>query len=191
MGNLKQMGLGHLMYVQNYDGWQIYIGGIEGGQPNGDNTNWYGQLFPTYLSTAKSFECPTSVSEFPWREIIDSPPPAPYRTYTWAHMGIGYAYAVMGHGWTYDKLSDVVNPQKKVLLCDSYGDEFWGPGYWAYAVDAQGTGRTVSDRHNKGANVLHFDGHVGWYTKEYLNALPDWTGHSPGFDMWVRYPFKW
>lgn len=175
MSNLKQMGLGHLLYAEDWNGWQIYVGGDDTVIPN---TNWYGQLFPKYIPSPKSFECSTSLSDSVdsrWvdRKVIDGP-----------HVNIGYGYAYQNptNGFQYlpDKLLDIVRPAEKILLADSYGNELF-LGMYAYAVTGAGTLRTLSGRHNNGANVLHFDGHVGWYKKDYLNI------GGGGYYMWRRY----
>ena len=181
LSNMKQLGYAHLMYVDDWEGWQIYIGGVDDILPL-LNTNWYGQLYPRgcslpdnteYVSSAKVFECPSSLNEVGGRKVINVPR---------YNIGMGYTHAFFGSGYYEDKLSDVIKPEEKVLLADSYGQLFPRYGDYSYAVDCGGRYRSLSDRHDKGANVLHFDGSTGWFTRDYLQT-------DPGYYRFIRYPW--
>ena len=167
MNNLKQIGLGFMMYIQDYNEWIPTV--------NGENWElWCGQILP-YVQKAKVFECPTSLSEGSFRKF--TPPNAGF------HIGYGYNYHKPDwpYQWPRQKISRISRPSNTLIICDSFGDKTSSPpGLWAYAVTA-GHGnniRVISDRHNKGANVLFFDWHVAWYTKEYLE--------SPPYEIWQR-----
>ena len=153
-----------MMYIQDYDEW---IPSVDGENWEG----WYGQIFP-YVKNAKVFVCPSSLAEGSLRKVTTAP-----------HMHIGYGYNYHKPGnypWPRQKIGRIRRPSGTLIICDSYGDTTsTPPGQNAYAVAAGSSLRAVSDRHNKGANVLFFDWHVSWYTKEYLNSLA-------GQGMWQR-----
>ena len=165
MNNLKQIGLGFMMYIQDYNEWIPTV--------NGENWElWCGQILP-YVQKAKVFECPTSLSEGSFRKF--TPPNDGF------HIGYGYNYHKpwCAYNWPRQKISRISRPSNTLIICDSFGDKTSSPpGLWAYAVTARSDLRAISDRHNKGANVLFFDWHVAWYTKEYLE--------SPPFEIWQR-----
>ena len=202
MSNMKQLGFCNVMYTQDWEGWQLYVGGVDR-MPDPDNpgqyigvsppTWWYGQLFPrftvlpdnaTYISHVKAFECPTSLRELNGGRLVNDRPHH--------RIGIGYAYAYFGSGYNRDKLTDVVNSSEKIIFADSYG-KTWPPlGENSADVDPAGTWRSVAgdpeftERHFQGANVCHFDGHVEWFTHEYLT---DPLSADNGLYKWIRYPW--
>ncbi|MBI4231767.1 DUF1559 domain-containing protein [Candidatus Peregrinibacteria bacterium] len=170
VNNMRQIGLGFAMYMQDYDEWILQYTGVD------DNQMWYGDLYPTYVQNARTFECPSSLSEFSFRAVTTAPH---------LHIGIGYAYQKpeFGTGWGYWKWDRIINPAEKLLLCDSYGQlpSVGDEGLYASVVTPEGSLRVVSNRHNGGANVLFFDWHVGWYTERYLTGT---SGNRPL--VWYR-----
>ena len=169
--NLKQLGLGFMMYDSSENEWIPQLNG-----------SWYMKISPDYINSTKAFECPTSVSEFPFRKV-----PSVFGGVDAAEscMGYGYNYKLpdSGHQWPAQKIYHIKRPSGTLILCDSYGDEAGASwpyvvGFMSYAVSAHEPLRTISDRHNRGANVLFFDWHVDRKLKTDLNNTVNgvWTG---------------
>ena len=120
---------------------------------------WYSAIYP-YVKNPKTFMCPSSLNEHPNRSSFGE------------EIGYGYNYynRIECYQWPWQKMGRIRLPSETLIICDSYGDETSSPpGRWAYAV-APWTTRQLSDRHNEGANVLFFDGHVSWYKKGWLSG---------------------
>lgn len=149
LNNLKQAFLGHMMYVQDYNG---YLPSNGSGVPSADNTYWSRVLAENlkYISTNVTF-CPSA-------------PPKEYVYVT------GRCYASYGRGFNrlYEEPKRLGKSLTNImLLVDSLDSrpniqaQTWtGYGYADYAV--------VHCRHNGMANVLFADGHVEALNKEAL-----------------------
>ena len=147
--NLKQIGLGFMMYSNDYESWIPIVGGElwEG---------WYGQIFPKYIKAAKVFECPTSLSEGEFRKVTTAPH---------ANMGYGYNYwdHALSKSWPRQKINQIKKTSDALIICDSFGNTLSDPpGQDSYAVVPIYVTRTVSNRHMNGADILFLDGHVSW-----------------------------
>ena len=172
MSNLKQIGVCFVMYIQDNDEWIP----AANGEPKTSNWDtWAGQsgILP-YVKNVKVYECPSSYIEGSFRKV--PPPGTSCRFY---HIGYGYNYWDRVHScnWPRQKIGQIKRPSGTLIICDSFGDttgSLWPffVGSCAYAVTSGGPYRVVSDRHNGGANVLHFDWHVAWYPKRYLSSCP-------------------
>ena len=169
--NLKQIGVGVLMYIGDNNDW---IPSVEGTPMwNG----WYRDICPTYVQSTKAFECPTSLSEGSLRKVPT--------VFSDGNFGYGYNYMRPGYGifWPWQKIHQIKRPGKTIIICDSFGDETsTPPGKYAYATTPISSYRRPSARHERGANLLFFDGHVAWYayTVYYYAVTPGPTG------MWER-----
>ena len=172
MSNLKQIGLGVMMYVQDYD--EKY--------PIANNTypaitgRWYTLLQP-YTKSTQVFVCPDT-----------NPPSATPYSYGWNIAGtwggdntVGYAGNGFGYiptnPWTPDKslgLSQaaVSEPSATILVTDPTSNGYSGNGVYAYGAFTQPyipvlhggqpysqTTATVTD-FSGGGNYLFADGHV-------------------------------
>ncbi|MBT9133169.1 MAG: hypothetical protein DDT33_01705 [Firmicutes bacterium] len=80
------------------------------------------------------------------------------------------------------RMGKIARHSQTLLICDSYGEP--STGYYAATVYGGGV-RHASDRHSGGANVLFFDGHVDWYTKEYLHSY-GWGSANWAGSLWDR-----
>ena len=177
VNNFKQLGLGFALYEDSEDGW---IPTVEG-EPK--FAGWYRQICPDYVKSTKAFECPSSLSEFPFRKVPDT-----FSSNTGGsegRFGYGYNYwsRIDSTTWPQQKVYQIHRPSVTLTLCDSFGDTTPGSlGYFSYAVYANSTNRAVSNRHNRGANVLFFDSHVEWKLKAYLD---NWQAYA-AYSIWDR-----
>lgn len=165
MSNLKQLGLGAMMYIQDYDEhypqlWLVY--GSSSFRPYG----WGDSLQP-YIKSTQVFQCPSE----PNSPTTDSPSDSHFSDYS-------YNYRVMGSdsGIRYSdntlSLSAIESPVHLVLILDA--DDYtsrswtWGcgmgtacspyPAGLAYAATAD-----IANRHLGGVNIAFADGHVKWH----------------------------
>lgn len=165
--NLKQIGVGLLMYSGDNNDW------ISSVNSTPTWNGWYRDICPTYVNTTKTFECPTSLSEGSIRKV-----PAIFSTTVdiEGRFGYGYNYQLGGVQWGFQKIIKIKRPAKIIFICDSFGDETSSPqGKAAYATCIGTELRRPSSRHERGANLLFFDGHVTWYPYVvYYNTTNMW-----------------
>ena len=160
VNKLKQIGLGFLMYETDNNDWIPENNGV----PLFTFAGWYRQISPAYIKSVRVFECPTSLSEFPYRAVGCFPGGNPNAfistTGDEGHFGYGYNYYMPYPAvtWPLQKLNQIKRPSGTLIICDSYGQ--LTDGTKAYCVTAGSPLRSVSGRHSRGANVLFFDGHV-------------------------------
>jgi len=193
MSNLKQFGLGMMMYVQDYDETfpHYYSGGIAAGNPPGGTWNlgtgnwaWQQILYP-YTKSTQIFVCPSGVGatvRYPFRGhygannlIINAPTAGSPAV---AQSGI--------------KLATIQAPANIFAFMDA-GNYTVSVGY-ARATGAASNGGYIpgigrlgstcapgttganyvddckSGRHLDGVNVAFADGHVKWLKTEFLNT---------------------
>ena len=145
MSNLKQIGLGFLMYAQDYDGIFPRIG-YTGSEtlvyPDGNSgpSYWTGRIYP-YIKSVQIFNCPSGDKRW---------------------MGDATGAYQVSYGasdyflWNSPAQDSVEKPSETLLMADSEG----AYSYSIYPVwDAN---RWISDRHLNGGNILLCDGHVKW-----------------------------
>jgi len=187
MSNLKQIGLGIMMYVQDYDerypNW-IELGNscnatVDAGKPcrtfsvnsgtvdgvawgNGYKKTWMDFIYP-YTKSTQVFICPSSVHD--------------------QNPSYGYSSGISGGkvGGAYNdggrqnnipiSLSQVTRPSEIVMVLDENGP------YSIYASprDLQSilvsSSRDTVIRHLEGTNIAYADGHVKWMGAAKLDAL--------------------
>ena len=173
MNNLKQIGLGLMMYINDYDEYFPYA--YEGkvtdvGHSDCDYAHWFtrvaeeiGYKMPWGYCTPppmpQIFICPDQSSALKY----DS---KKYNqiTYKYAYSRVGYIanYKIMTYPWSPNplmKLSRIPRQSQIVAIAEvnpshTYHFFSWGPpSGWDYVG---------IDRHNRGANYLFCDGHVEW-----------------------------
>jgi prepilin-type N-terminal cleavage/methylation domain-containing protein/prepilin-type processing-associated H-X9-DG protein len=160
LSNLKQLGLGVLMYAQDYD--EMLPGADCRDLQNG--TNWDIVTEP-YVKNWQIFQCPSAPKEFvigPTHNTCGgswSPPPV-WVDEHWMSYGMGLN--VEG-----EPLAEIEAPSSTLLLGEA--DSPWtqvGPrppfDYVDWAME--------KERHNGGCNLAFADGHAKWYNKATIDA---------------------
>lgn len=196
LSNLKQIGIGMMMYVQDYDEKYFarthYPGNTYAGQtatntyswqPPNDTANDDKWILRPYIKNRQVFYCPSySKADNP-----DTPQPP-----------IGYAYNLVAgypNSWAdvpLLSLSIVQEPSRMVAFVDStwtrdaypsttstfhvnYCRQLTGASYNVCNADKRFYGR-----HQDGVNVLYMDGHAKWAKVSALynnaQAYPVWRG---------------
>lgn len=169
MSNLKQMGLGMMMYVQDYDERypKEYI------TVNGTNLFWVDVLNP-YMKSYQVFICPSAVATNSWREggygsnrnifvrgadpVISMP----------AVESAANTYLIMDFGTTSFTAGIVVGLPAHAQYLPGSGNTrgldtaecprlIDGRPYWQRYIDD-----CMSGRHFLGVNTVFADGHVKW-----------------------------
>jgi len=157
ISNLKQIGLAIKMYAQDY---KEYYPAIEDTPTTGPSTGRVvcdlGLLYPRYVSTQKTFICPSDLYHKTanpgtlgaWSEGRDLLTDTTGKT---DDRGCSYAYAI-----DCNEQTDV----DTVLMCDKVGD----PGaVWKKDTIIGGTTSQMTANHKAdGVNALFAGGHVRW-----------------------------
>ncbi len=152
MNNMKQLGIGFMMYVQDHDEFfpkNSYGTGetlpCPGSPSTSCNVFWPLRIQP-YVKSLQVFNCPSDNTR--WRGIAND-----------ASYQISYPYNTNFAGGDVH-MSAIVNPAQTALLAD-------GEGYYRYRLYnycyVSGTDeRCMADRHMEGSVINFADGHVKW-----------------------------
>lgn len=159
--NLKQIGLGMMMYIQDYDerfplAWNVYA----------DNTvRPYGwaDIIESYMKNNQIFKCPSATGTFNSNPITIG-----YNTYSYNMMLAADANGSVMDG---KKLASLTQPTLTVMNLDDrvYTARAWNWGCKVGAACTVATGgpglakTDVVTRHLDGSNISFCDGHVKWY----------------------------
>ncbi|MFO8082151.1 MAG: DUF1559 domain-containing protein [Armatimonadota bacterium] len=145
--NLKQLGLGIQMYMQDYD--ETILPARLGGSPN--NVCWTEMLYP-YLNNDQIFICPSHSTP-----VTSSGTDGYPKSY-----GLNYEIHTFNtyHGysanpidvWPPVSMAQLKEPAELISAADY---DFNQPGVHFHTVDDR-----VDWRHNEMANILFLDGHV-------------------------------
>jgi prepilin-type N-terminal cleavage/methylation domain-containing protein/prepilin-type processing-associated H-X9-DG protein len=140
--NLKQLGTGLLMYVQDYDEkfpWHCRAWTPPGGDD--DDTGWNTQIY-AYVKNEQVYNCPSSN----WQNR--------------SRLCGGYGYNLSRNatggqvGLDYAKLGFIRYPAETIAMCDTDGTKW--VGHWTWPTVDQ-----LDDyKHNGGTNCCFVDGHV-------------------------------
>jgi len=194
LSHLKQIGLGIMMYVQDYD--ETYpsadrcVSGTYAGGDCSGSTFWYYEIDP-YVKNFQVFACPSSSQGY-------GPAAA---SYGWDQYNHSYVRAgnyganelllyYQREATTFRKISTVASPATTYMIMDfgnylAYPTEVVGPGSsYSYMPGVGDLGANISDlteryqsdaqsgRHFGGINVAFADGHAKWVKAQtvYLEA---------------------
>ncbi len=159
LSNLKQLGLGCMMYTQDYDetlpAWAL----------------WPTQIEP-YVKNRQIYWCPSDMEGGCCNA---------YRgRYYMCDFGQNVSY-VAAHGGNQPtvgcRLGEIPSPAARYLIGESNGAMggwtpylYGGPNFDQYD-------RWISRRHNDGSNVVYIDGHAKWQSFDHLyNDRDGWWG---------------
>ncbi len=160
MSNLKQLGLGIMQYMQDYD--SVYPGHYIS---DGTNLVAWPVLLQPYIKSVQIFDCPSFTYTFTGTTSSAS--------------GIPYGYnGWLSRYWYADATeSAITRPTETVLVTETGGTPSQSTGYlvaWSPYVDPPATYDAtiygLSSRHLDGLNVLWCDGHVKWVKRDLLNS---------------------
>jgi prepilin-type N-terminal cleavage/methylation domain-containing protein/prepilin-type processing-associated H-X9-DG protein len=151
LSNHKQIVLGFLQYVQDYDEIMPLAGALTGDVaiwPNGalGNNFWMVRIYP-YLKNWQVFNCPSAL--FRW----DGSPSAA------VPVGMNGIQAT-GGGPLLAPLAAVINPAQLAIFADTEGPASYT--FFNVWYDDGGSSRGLSPRHNEGGNIAFVDGHAKW-----------------------------
>ncbi|MCX7598387.1 MAG: DUF1559 domain-containing protein [Armatimonadetes bacterium] len=143
LSNLKQVGLGALMYAQDYD--EIL--------PCGDRTAqvWWYEIIQPYIKNRQIYVCPS---------------------WAGSSLGYGINSCMMCPHWcvrsSWPRLGQIKRPAEILFIADaSAWLACWGTVAWANVCQATwcNPNRQVeaNTRHNGGSNILYVDGHAKWH----------------------------
>jgi len=198
--NLKQLALGVLMYVQDYDerfpwAWQtLYY--PDGGANYPWDMQWSTLVYP-YVKNVQVYQCPSSNYTAPYlvnTTAGDCTSGCTFVAYT--HYRLNSCFGQVGAGpgcgpgqggvWPPVKQSQVGNPATVVMLFDgkdanSYANNpdgaaaaYVGGPPWEYtSYNPTWRAPRIGVWHNEGGNVAFADGHVKWLKRE---TLYDFSG---------------
>ena len=162
LSNVKQIGLGVIMYCQDYD--EMYPKYSLSGVPS--TVNSWNEVLDPYIKNTQIFRCPSLPGAslgygVNWRHVI---------CYPAIDSSLGREVG----------LANITEPASTLILTDSHnGTTGEGTGGYSaiYCPHCYSTppyslvNYAISSRHNEGANVLLCDGHAKWYkTTEVLRT---------------------
>ncbi len=192
--NLKQLGLGLIMYVQDYDqrfppqhDWTT----------SGSNRHWVDEIYP-YVKNAQLYVCPTGKDQA-YTVIPTGIPPG--GTNWWSQYvgqcGYGYNGWLGGFGTNPAPRKETqINAVNTLLVadCDNQIHACCGGQWrvaWAEICSSQPGGCAIqpdypSDkyaRHNGGENVCFADGHAKWFKSTVIASYGYDGGWNNGLNL--------
>ena len=155
LSNLKELGLGMLMYTQDYD--QIIPAWYRYSPPGVSNyICWTAVIYP-YVKNKQIFCCPSDdAGQGPKFD-----PEAPMNGQSWMNSWSSYGINDYCQGM---QISEIVSPAQMPMI---------GENYSAYGISSSWK-PTIT--HLGGSNVVFVDGHAKWYRHEILMNNTFWQG---------------
>jgi len=150
LSNLKQIGLGVMMYKQDYDGRFPRAGWTDGEVlpcPSGSGScpaSWPVKVYP-YVKSVQVFNCPSDTRV--WQGDTSGTTTISY----------GYNYANLD--WVNEAAID--KPSQMIMMADMQGTVTYAL-YQANSYTSTTDIREISDRHLNGAVLNFVDGHAKW-----------------------------
>jgi prepilin-type N-terminal cleavage/methylation domain-containing protein/prepilin-type processing-associated H-X9-DG protein len=164
LSNLKQLGLGIMMYTQDYDETYPYCYKYP--------LKWPDEIMP-YVKSAQVFRCPSGeVLSGSW----ENPNIMNYYTRYGMNNDFGSAASVDNV-----KIASINRPAELIMLIDTApGDSGWTPFL------AQYTNPNTDSRHFEGADIGFADGHAKWEKKEFYSRMPGEANYNRILPVWRR-----
>jgi len=177
LSNIKEIALGALMYVQDYD--EMFFGMLQGRRDGVYGVEpyliWPQQVYP-YIKNAQIFTCPSAPNEF-----VYSPTTKDY------NFGYGMNYW-MSYFYYYIGLAHIQRPAETIWFtdCDYYNvyPTFYLYTYPTSAAYGQNGYARLQLRHNGGVNCSFVDGHAKWFSRSAIEG--DIGGPSTSKYWWGR-----
>jgi len=177
LSNLKQLGLGYIQYVEDYDEQTPSCGY---GVPAGSSTT-LGYLLTPYVKSSAVWRCPDDTYN---TTAVNTQNGA---TYGYYNVSYGYNLFYFGAVWNYvDKpstawrsVSSVDDPSDIVIMADSRDGNGWGWDNNLFKISGMTVSTNDTIGHTYGSNVLFFDGHAKWQNGSYLQSQIDLTQVLP------------
>ncbi|MFW6438179.1 MAG: DUF1559 domain-containing protein [Armatimonadota bacterium] len=163
LSNMKQLGLGMMMYAQDYDerfGQESFYYRDMGVDPYA--RAWFGDYIQPYVNNRNVLECPS----YSWTRTD-------YRAPDWGDLVCSYAFPNIKHDINHDsvhslsaaKMAVVESPADTIMLIESRSVQiFTGSSNDLPLADVIDGGRLDIPRraHNDGFNIAFADGHAKW-----------------------------
>ncbi len=175
LSNVKQLGLGFMMYTQDYD--EMFPNAIAP-----DGTYWMDAIMP-YVKNTQLYVCPSS-RDYPCATSGCSNHTAhvkyPRLGYGYNAYHIAYPNGFVGLGLrNYSRmLADVQSPAQVIMLMDFRC-------YYTATTGSVDLTKGERKQHNDGANICFTDGHAkwrAWSSLEYGTSAYSSTPHYLEFD---------
>ncbi len=170
LSNLKQLGLGAMMYAQDYDEriasdwWNV-------GSAGDPNERWFLRIYP-YVKNLQLYECPSYGQDVLVAGAKNWPIPALFVGHS---VDYGISSAIDPYAWSTGmgyKLAQFTHPAETVYFGDSVHEYVNGAAQYAAANECGGTpgcgcggshpANPANTRHNGGSNLAFCDGHAKW-----------------------------
>jgi prepilin-type processing-associated H-X9-DG protein len=199
MSNLKQMGLGTMMYVQDYDDTYPNAEIFVGGTADANRVYWPTRIQP-YVKSTQLFRCPSS--------SYNSTLNGNYGANALVFITQRSSHDLTDHlGYQALKMSQVASAATTYMLMDAGNYEVWSrearrntyqwgyiPGVGQYGGDCGMTSSAFqkndcdSGRHFGGVNVAFADGHAKWLKSSILlqESLKCDSSAASGLQLWCK-----
>ena len=166
LSNVKQMGLGMMMYAQDYDETLIRAA-MYYASPN--YYTWMYCLQP-YVKNIQIFTCPSAKS-MGWDGTVNAT----------QRQGYGMNIALSGYS-----LGEIKSPASCIMLGDA-GRLSNGNPYYLIDWDQDQSDNAVPPypQHNDGANLAFCDGHAKWLEKSKYGVFTGAAATAPDPTLWV------
>ena len=165
LSNIKQIGLGYMMYIQDYDDTGIR------GQYEGESGRYYWtQAVEPYIQNSQIWQCPS-------RPLT--------REMSGLYRGYGQNYLCNCHYYPHS-LSQIKYPAETAVLADGGYYYQWYTGYYRNAIPDNVTyglngSATLKGQHNDGNNFCFYDGHAKWVSLSFVHGQ---VGFYDRFNNW-------
>jgi len=167
--NLKQLGLGIMQYVQDYD--ETYPYSYSG---NGDARRWPTNIFP-YVKSSQVYLCPSADNPAPGTDVTANPARG-------VRYGMNNDFGSASNTYPAPvKAAAIPRPAELILLTDTF--------YKSGVQDPFITGYTnpnTDNRHFDGANLAYADGHVKWQKQEVYTKQPSEANYTRILPLWRK-----
>jgi len=177
ISNLKNIGIGLMIYAQDYDGWAPYSWD---GKYQWPRTLWNAKYFPGEYwvpNSQKLFSCPSG----PKSGVVGSPADQTYGMRCDADDGFSWRIAggkAIVYRTFYGRATKVTTytPSSFAFIADSQNGEKHQVYVWIYYNAGYDYKKKICARHSGQANILFGDGHVASCGPSELKVICGYQG---------------